>query len=294
MLSQSDPVVLPDVSLARIYRIQRAFFGNQWLGNNTLAETTEAALNACCWIASQLDHDQFELFADLLARFIRIDLSQYEPALSAALEQAPPLESDKARYFAIPLLAPDDIGKAKSSTSLPYVFKQTSWPKSSKFRGFRLDLGMSADDLVKNKPKKGDIVTFVLDDFIGTGDTAFDFLDDYEANYKYDNETVIFLSIAAMKSGYDRIQSRGYSIYYHWLIEKGIGDNSTIADKDRAYALIDQIEDLIALKPEYHRGYNASEALITLLNTPNNTFPMFWARNLKIGGQWQAPFPRRQ
>lgn len=272
MPSQSDPAVLPDVPLARIYRIQRAFFGNQWLNNNTVAETTEAALNASCWIASQLDHDQFELFADLLARFIRIDLGQYEPALSATLEQIPPVESDKARYFAIPLLAPKDIGKAKSSTALPYIFKHTSWQKSGKFRGNRLDMGMSADDLLKIKPKTGNFTTFVLDDFIGTGDTAFDFLDDYEKNFKYDNENVIFLSIATMKTGYDRIKSRGYNIYYHWLIEKGIGDSSTIADKDKAYTLIDQIENLIALSPEYHRGYNASEALITLLNTPNNTF----------------------
>lgn len=147
--------------------------------------------------------------------------------------------------------------------------------------------------MAKFRPKSSPIVTFVLDDFIGTGDTAFEFLDDYEKRFKLENETIIFLTIAAMKSGMERIRDRQYEIYYSNLIEKGIGDAEDIPDKSSAYALIDQIEQLIDINPKYNRGYDGSEALITLLNTPNNTFPLFWAKRAKSGSEWQAPFPRR-
>ena len=49
------------------------------------------------------------------------------------------------------------------------------------------------------------------------------------------------------------------------------------------------IEEAIQVSDDYKFGYKGSEALVKMIRTPNNTFPIYWLRNKK---NKFAPFPR--
>ena len=53
--------------------------------------------------------------------------------------------------------------------------------------------------------------------------------------------------------------------------------------------LMTQIENKLKIDKNFSFGYNRSEALISLIKTPNNTFPVFWFTNKKHN---VAPFLR--
>ena len=52
------------------------------------------------------------------------------------------------------------------------------------------------------------------------------------------------------------------------------------------------IETSIGVTEDYRLGYASSEALVSMIRTPNNTFPIYWFRNKKEKLNLHAPFPR--
>ena len=53
-----------------------------------------------------------------------------------------------------------------------------------------------------------------------------------------------------------------------------------------------KIENKIPKVSKYRMGYEKSEALISLMRTPNNTFPIFWKGIISKGIEIDAPFQR--
>ena len=52
-------------------------------------------------------------------------------------------------------------------------------------------------------------------------------------------------------------------------------------------------KDKIKANKELYLGYKESEGLVTMIKTPNNTFPFYWFEKKKEGKHTTAPFPRR-
>ena len=52
------------------------------------------------------------------------------------------------------------------------------------------------------------------------------------------------------------------------------------------------IEGAIKVSSDYNFGYKQSEALVRMIRTPNNTFPIYWYRDKKKKINIYAPFPR--
>ena len=52
-----------------------------------------------------------------------------------------------------------------------------------------------------------------------------------------------------------------------------------------------EIEDILKVDSKYSFGFNQTEALISLIKTPNNTFPVYWYEK---NGHSHAPFPRKE
>ena len=55
-----------------------------------------------------------------------------------------------------------------------------------------------------------------------------------------------------------------------------------------------RIEKMIPAGSFFSLGYNDSEALVTLLRTPDNTFPIFWKEYKKNGKKFEGPFSRTE
>jgi hypothetical protein len=77
-----------------------------------------------------------------------------------------------------------------------------------------------------------------------------------------------------------------------YLSKKGISDYYHSPIREEKTRIMKEIEKLIRMKKRFSLGYNSSEALFTLIKTPNNTFPVFWKEYKKNGVIFEAPFQR--
>ena len=71
---------------------------------------------------------------------------------------------------------------------------------------------------------------------------------------------------------------------------KGISDKYTLTQKTRALSLMESIEDWLNVADDYRFGFGRSEALVSMLRTPNNTFPVYWLDKKSL--DYKSPFPR--
>lgn len=142
------------------------------------------------------------------------------------------------------------------------------------------------DDFVYDPRQK-----ILVDDFIGTGDQLDEFLLEMEAidpMLKFSRILVVAIQSEACKY----IQGElGIPVHYLYERDKAI---AVICAKyggapEEAHEIYDRIEARTGAAHGVRRGYQQSEALVTLKRTPDNTLPIFWENG---GGKWPAPFPR--
>jgi len=142
----------------------------------------------------------------------------------------------------------------------------------------------------KSQFSKKDLIVLV-DDYVGTGDTAKDVLNFYLKHEKFNKKNIVILTIAAQHHGISRINKEfGVEIISNIKQGKYLIDNffDSILTKKREQ--ITTMCETLKIKSDYF-GYGNSEALICILNkSPNNTFPVFWYETK----QYPAPFPRRK
>jgi len=129
----------------------------------------------------------------------------------------------------------------------------------------------------------------LVDDYVGTGDTAKDVLNFYLKYEKFNKKNVLILSIAAQFHGINRVKEE-FGVRIISKIERGkylvdnFSDDILKEKRDKIATMCEALK----IKNDYF-GYGDSEALICILNkSPNNTFPVFWYETKS----YPAPFPR--
>ena len=282
---------LTPTEISTLYRI---FQAKGWhdLGSGGISNQR---FEVFCNFLDNLNPNERELALRLTEDFIEIDMSEYVSHLKNAFESLDVSEIPPAmNVFIIPLMSPEDkrMGKAKSSTSLPYFFINNVVPTVKKLEMNKKESLTSEEPLNYRFADRGPSLIIALDDFIGTGDTCHKFIDEMENKYLKAEDMLVFISISVLEYGYKSIIERGYKLFYSVLQKRGISDSENINNKDDALEMIDEIEKRINVSPQYRRGYKKSEALIKLARTPNNTLPMYWTTKKVKGVTWPAPFPR--
>lgn len=139
--------------------------------------------------------------------------------------------------------------------------------------------------------KDGKKFIILVDDFIGSGDTAKNSIAHCKSVMRSDDKLVV-LTLVGMEHALQELQSIGVQVVCGEQVKKGIKENDDISNKNIAYSVMDAIEGNLEIDPMFLRGYDQSEALVTLLRTPDNTFPIYWCRKAKNSKVWPAPFPR--
>ena len=89
-----------------------------------------------------------------------------------------------------------------------------------------------------------------------------------------------------MNEGVKILNSNGYTVYSAVQCNKGLSENGTIEQIE----MMKSIEDQIRIDEVFRFGYHSSEALVKMMRTPNNTFPIYWFH--KRNRNKYAPFPR--
>lgn len=276
---------------SKITRITSIFRDNGWFNTQRSEAMITDALNHSFELASVLDDGQFNLFCVLLKKYCFIEQERYVPSFERALSKLAPSQDPNHIYRLLPLIAPKDKNKVKSGNSQLYGFAYTTWKRSAEFRAFHITPHLNSDEIKKIQAPKKPFTTIVVDDFIGTGNTALEFLADYSSQPNHFEE-IVFISLVAMQEGIKSINNLGHRVITDKVAVRGIADCALLKGEEEFYKIMSQIEDQIKISDDYRRGYGASEALVTMQRTPNNTFPLFWAKSRADGSRWPSPFPR--
>ncbi|TAX92760.1 hypothetical protein ELH97_12780 [Rhizobium leguminosarum] len=172
----------------------------------------------------------------------------------------------------------------KSGDAILYDFKAIAtveFPEKFVFRDSPFNQKMLSSGLPK----------YAVDDFVGTGEQFLSMFDEMVAEYaKVSLQGVA--CVVAMRGGAQRLREGGFHVAASELKDRAIADYLTNAGRDTAacYAIYDKMEASLQVDAVDQRGRNASEALLSLKRTPNNTLPIFWS--LGKDKKWPAPFKR--
>lgn len=275
-----------DMPAQVIDRVKALFSEKNW----EISEDDELDLfERFCARLSFLENNEKELMIELAKNFYRFPAGEYLALFDRIIKKISSVEEIRAinTILLAPLLAPNDIGKAKSSIFLFYLVKSSYLPYSQFFRKRKVKEHDNLESISQEKIR-GDAFVLLVDDFVGSGKTAEKAI--LELNrIGISNDKIIIISLVAQKDGIDKMHEMGVKIYTDQIIKRGISD-SYEGDLLAQYTqLMSSIEQKMRVGSNYFFGYNRSEALVSMARTPNNTFPLFWYEDKHLT---LAPFPR--
>lgn len=231
---------------------------------------------------AKLKQEEQEFILELTSRFEHIPSGMYVSELVKPLEKLRKKKPKDILYF-IGCLEEEDIleYELKSCAQVLYQIKGTTMQQNINLKPYLVRNSIAhltnehIDTINKNR------ATLVLvDDYIGTGDTACSALSGVSHYHpelkKWDR--VCFLAIAAQEEGKMRLENAGYEVYVARTMNRGISDNYHGKELEKSRALMKQIEYGLRrqIQRKFRFGYKHSEALVCMERCPNNTFPIYW------------------
>ncbi len=237
-----------------------------------------------------VDKNEYLLILELLREFHWISLNDYYNSCRTLLiNLTSDLNHRNTNIYAFPIIKKTHQFKVKSGSFVSYLMKSLleTIPNGKKFRFEDIN---NFNDLKKLRFKNSDVFILV-DDFIGSGETFNECIKEITGINNRFIENLRILTIAIRKDTLERINKR-HKIYYNFDVLKGITDYNVGKDIEIKKEIMKKIENRIFFGiKQYSLGFKESESLITLLRTPDNTFPIFWNKyKEKIG--LTPPFPR--
>lgn len=253
----------------------------------------ESRFNRFCERLSILEISEQQLVIELTKKFTIIEASDYSghivKLLSHLHAQEIPIFRTTEKFLIMPLLAPKDFNKTKSSSYVWYYFRSEAIKFNPIFLGKKLvHCDISKATWAKNLKENEAVI--LVDDYIGSGQTAVDAVKWFESTIGVDSKKIVVLAVAAQEQGLQWIaEHTNASVYAHLHFTKGISDAYSGKQRESYLQTMTAIETKLNVEDEFRLGYSGSEALISLIRTPNNTFPVFWKPN---GNNRLVPFSR--
>jgi hypoxanthine phosphoribosyltransferase len=240
-----------------------------------------------------------ELVCDITG--IRINFTKYLIYLKHALSNIDPaIFATAKKIYILPLLRKKDYGKGNKSGYFMLRFFSISDIRTLEiFSGKKiipLHKPIQTEDDLTGLPKNfndKDAILLLVDDFIGSGETADGSLKYLLHDLNLSPDKVIIVTLIAQREGYQRIQQQYHTrIYCCEIRNKGISDTYISPKREKYTSLMNEIEDMLQVKDDYRFGYKRSEALVSLMKTPNNTFPVYWEqKEFDDGRKYIGAFP---
>ena len=252
----------------------------------------EIVLNSLSSFASNIieNDEEYELILELLREFHWISLNEYYEGFTKLLNDfIAELNVRNQNIYAFPIIKKKHEAKIKSGSFISYLIKSIL-PYLPNSENLRFEDINTFDNLANLKFKKSDVFILV-DDFIGSGETLDECINEINKVNKSLIENVKILTLAIKKDTLERIDAK-YKIYYNIEILKGITDYNIDESVNNKKEIMKRIENRIFSSiGNYSLGFKQSESLLTLLRTPDNTFPIFWNK-YKKRIKLKPPFPR--
>lgn len=253
---------------------------------------TEDFFNLYCEFLKAFETDEeIELMLKLTRKFIWIRYENYLEFLKELLNKVYIEEGleNKTEIVVCPLIdnsSDELIYKTKSSEFLCYLVKSHEIQRMPLFKNkknvikenfYKFEsLGeenYKKEIKVPSKYLANSRIVLLLDDFIGSGETAEKAVKFYTERCGFKIENIRILTISIHEDGLNKLKEiKGLKVYYLEKIKKIFSD---IDFTSKDLEIMQKIEERLDIMDKEKLGYNQSQAVITLIRTPNNTLPAF-------------------
>lgn len=277
-----------DVNI-QLEKLVELFKQKNWL----YIEGSDTKIKRCQQLLQRFNsQDEQRLILDMLEKFNVVDYTNYYSCFNEIFHRINVIEGawfqNLEKIAIVPLLKPKSIEKneMKSSRFIWYLLKNVN------FFGYMVFDNKTVSFIdVAEKGKISSLNSynqvFLVDDYIGSGDTAISAIE-YLIKNGVANFKITVVAIAAQKEGIQALKQYGVRFYYLETVSKAISDEYPESERECALELMRTIEGRYGgINKKYSLGYKQSEALWSLIRTPNNTLPIFWLKNI-------APFERKK
>ena len=243
---------LPFETYTRLYKI---FKDKQW---SQIGEMDEPWFDNFCRLLASMDEAQCDMILTLTEKFLWVKdgdyLSQFIHVFDLFVST---YQFKRGKKICIcPLIAKEDFYKVKSSLFLFYKIKACLTSFESKYPEFNICCAEFPTAVNFNKIKN-----------------------------EYTLCLMTIISLVGMEEGINNLKKDGYDIYCGAICQKGITNTE---NEDTYSELMCRLEEKMRVNDSSKFGYGHSEALVKMLRTPNNTFPIYWLQK----NNPYAPFPR--
>lgn len=235
-----------------------------------------------------------ELMLELTRKYLVVNLEEYGKYMVDVFRKFIDRNKDKIGKTEVihmfPVQDKDYPAKTKSGNIMCYLFQGNLMRRFDEFRNKRIRIIETFDGLEKYKE---DIECLLLvDDFVGTGDTILGCINLIEEK-GIKKERIKALTLVMQEQGRNAVEEYGVEIYSAVLRNKAITDNYSIEEAEKKIAQMKNVGKRIKAKKGLYLGYKESEGLVSMIKTPNNTFPFYWHEGKRDGKLCVAPFARR-
>lgn len=280
------------LTIDTILQVEALFVDKGWPLLSELSRE-ESEFDRFCEMLAYLTEDERTLIIELSKDFLWIRYEQYVSVLYSVHAKLIDhcIRNNVEEVIFIPLISPNDRDreKTKSSHFVYYVMRHIIAKQNCKHGNIKQTCVDSPADVQTKKLSSNQILCLV-DDFIGTGSTAESTLIELKDRCGIDYSRLAILVLVCQKAGFDCIKSltSGKAELFHGHYrERAFSDSPEPLEEK--IAIMKQIEKKMKVKRKFQFGYKGSEALVALINTPNNTFPVYW---LQADAVPVVPFPR--
>jgi len=230
----------------------------------------------------QLNSDERDVYLHLIKKFVKIKWNEYELELNKALDSAKNGELKNKKIYISPM-------QTKTGSSAPYVLRFFAMSPllngHENLVGSQMNFCCEDIQLPRKISGNSNARLLLVDDYIGSGYTAFERVCDIQKKVSVLDNQIILLAIAGSQSGVEFL-NHFYKIICPFIQSKGISSIQKESQKEKFSKSIITIAQKFNLEQAF--GYRACEGTISLMNTPNNTFQMFHDTK-RVGN---PPYPR--
>lgn len=278
------------LDISTITRLHSTFSDKKWIYNDGQKEIYENF----CQLLGNLDFEQQQLILELVDRYTWITLNEYQARLINILNSIPKEKIDPLKKIILfPIMKPEDEAKTKSGHTVLYM-TYAFIPHLTNYKHIDFVKIESYEKIISEKFRlNSNSHIFLLDDYLGSGETIEATINKILENKSISTDQISVISIITERASVCFLEENNISCYTDMITLRGISDFYKSPDLEEKIKIMVEIEKLIPGN-NFRFGHNESEGLITLLKTPDNTFPIFWMKHRKDSIKYNAPFERYQ
>lgn len=276
------------VELDTLMRLFAIFVKKKW----TDIDGYDEVLSRFGELINDLKEEEIELIFDLTEKYHWLTYNEYHKFLRQLLIQLLDNSlSAKKKLYIFPIIKPTDEKKIKSGHAVMYMIDSIK-SSISGYKDIDFVLLKEFEELKEEKlTLNGEDFLILVDDYVGTGKTLNSTILEINKNESIKDNYAI-LAVAIQQEAEDLLKYQKIKYYNYLSLSKGISGHFSSPELERRLEIMKKIENRIPKVGKFRNGYEKSEALITLIRTPNNTFPIFWKNTNSKGKEIEAPFQR--